>query len=217
MDLRLIGVEHQRSFQGARRALLIPQTEPGQPQRGVREGARRHARSRHGEVRGRAGALPRRHPQAAARQTQLGLLRIPLLDRERRPLLSKLSGGGSLLGAFAFGIGATEMASIWTLGVALNIEVPPTLKVVVEGALPPHVGPKDLILHLVGTIGAEGANYRVIEFHGGVIRRMSTSGRLTLCNMSVEAGATSGIVPADAETLRYLREEAGHLAEVSAV
>jgi len=113
------------------------------------------------------------------------------------------------LGAFSFGIGATEMASVWTLGVALNIEVPPTIKVVVRGEFPEHVGPKDLILHLIGKLTAQGANFRVLEFHGETIRDMSTSGRLVICNMSVEAGATSGIVPADDETERYLRMEAG--------
>ncbi len=113
------------------------------------------------------------------------------------------------LGAFAFGIGATEMASVWALGVALNVEVPRTIKVEVGGRFAPGVGAKDLILHLVGLLSAEGANYRVIEFHGETIRALPTSGRLTLCNMSVEAGATSGIVPGDAETVRYLRETAG--------
>lgn len=113
------------------------------------------------------------------------------------------------LGAFSFGIGATEMASVWTLGVALNIEVPPTIRVEVTGEFPPEVGAKDLILHLVGLLGAEGANFRVIEFGGETIRKMPTSGRLTICNMTVEAGATSGIVPADEETVRYLREVAG--------
>jgi 3-isopropylmalate/(R)-2-methylmalate dehydratase large subunit len=113
------------------------------------------------------------------------------------------------LGAFAFGIGATEMASVWALGYAVNVEVPATIKVNVSGILPPMISPKDLILHLVGKLGAAGATFRVLEFHGGAIRAMSTSGRLTLCNMAVEAGATSGIVPADAETLRYLKEEAG--------
>jgi len=112
------------------------------------------------------------------------------------------------LGAFAFGVGATELASVWALGIALNIEVPPTIKVEVEGAFLPHVGPKDLILHLIGRLSAQGANFRVLEFHGGTIRAMSTSGRLVLCNMSVEAGATCGIVPGDEETVRYLREEA---------
>jgi 3-isopropylmalate/(R)-2-methylmalate dehydratase large subunit len=113
------------------------------------------------------------------------------------------------LGAFAFGIGATEMASVWALGAVLNVQVPPTIRVQVEGTFPDRVGPKDLILDIIGTLTAEGGNFRVLEFHGETIRRMSTSGRLVLCNMSVEAGATAGIVPADEETIRYLREEAG--------
>ena len=113
------------------------------------------------------------------------------------------------LGAFSFGIGATEMASVWSLGYAVNIEVPETIKVVVSGKMPPYVGAKDLILHVIGTLTAQGANYKVLEFHGETIRNMSTSGRIAICNMSVEAGATSGIVPGDAETVRYLREVAG--------
>ena len=121
------------------------------------------------------------------------------------------------LGAFAFGIGATEMASVWALGYAVNVEVPATIRVNLNGALPPLVGPKDLILHLVGRLGAAGATFRVLEFHGEATRAMSTSGRLTLCNMAVEAGATSGIVPADAETLRYLKDEAGVLEAVHPV
>jgi 3-isopropylmalate/(R)-2-methylmalate dehydratase large subunit len=113
------------------------------------------------------------------------------------------------LGAFAFGIGATEMASVWALGSVLNVEVPGTIKVVVKGTFPKFVGPKDLILHIIGKLTAQGANFKVIEFHGPAIKKMSTSGRLVICNMSVEAGATSGIVPADEETIRYLRQEAG--------
>ncbi|MBM3286608.1 MAG: 3-isopropylmalate dehydratase large subunit [Candidatus Eisenbacteria bacterium] len=113
------------------------------------------------------------------------------------------------LGAFAFGIGATEMASVWALGNILNVEVPGTIKVVVDGALPKGVYPKDVILYLVGKLTAEGANFKVIEFHGEAVRKMPTSGRLVLCNMTVEAGATAGLVPPDAETQRYLREEAG--------
>ena len=113
------------------------------------------------------------------------------------------------LGAFAFGIGATEMASVWALGAALNVEVPATIRVEVSGRFPDRVGPKDLILHLIGVLTAQGATFRVLEFTGEAIARLSTSGRLVLCNMSVEAGATSGIVPGDAETVRYLREEAG--------
>ena len=113
------------------------------------------------------------------------------------------------LGAFSFGIGATEMASVWTLGVAVNVEVPATIKVNVSGKFQQFVGPKDLILHLIGRMSAQGANFKVMEFHGETVKHMSTSGRLVICNMAVEAGATSGIVPADEETLRYLREEAG--------
>ncbi len=113
------------------------------------------------------------------------------------------------LGAFAFGIGATEMAAVWALGSILNVEVPGSIKVVVKGQLSNGVYPKDLILKLIGLLSAEGANYKVIEFHGEAIRDMSTSGRLVLCNMAVEAGATAGVVPPDAETRRYLRDEAG--------
>ena len=82
----------------------------------------------------------------------------------------------------------------------LNVEVPGTIKVVVKGKFKRHVAPKDLILHLIGKLTAEGANFKVIEFHGETIRSMSTSGRLVICNMTVEAGATAGIVPPDEET-----------------
>jgi 3-isopropylmalate/(R)-2-methylmalate dehydratase large subunit len=121
------------------------------------------------------------------------------------------------LGAFSFGIGATEMASVWALGVVLNVEVPGTIRVNVGGHFPNRVGAKDLILHLVGRLTAKGANFRVIEFHGEAIRSMSTSGRLTLCNMTVEAGATSGIVPGDEETIGYLRDVAGVTDEIELV
>ena len=113
------------------------------------------------------------------------------------------------LGAFAFGIGATEMASVWALGTVLNVEVPATIKVIINGKLSPFVLPKDVILHLIGKISAQGANFKVLEYHGDVIKNMSTSGRLTICNMSVEAGATAGIVPPDEETLKYLNDECG--------
>jgi 3-isopropylmalate/(R)-2-methylmalate dehydratase large subunit len=112
------------------------------------------------------------------------------------------------LGAFGFGIGATEMAAVWALGRILNIEVPGTIKVVVNGEFQRGVYAKDLILYLIGQLTAEGANFKVIEFHGEVIHTLPTSGRLVLCNMAVEAGATAGVVPPDEETVRYLRDEA---------
>jgi 3-isopropylmalate/(R)-2-methylmalate dehydratase large subunit len=113
------------------------------------------------------------------------------------------------LGAFAFGIGATEMAAVWALGSILNVEVPGSIKVVVDGRFADGVYAKDLILHVVGKLSAEGANFKVIEFHGEAISSLPTSGRLVLCNMAVEAGATAGVVPPDEETVRYLRNEAG--------
>lgn len=121
------------------------------------------------------------------------------------------------LGAFSFGIGATEMASVWALGIVLNVEVPATIKINVEGNLPEYVLPKDIILYLIGKITAKGANFKVLEYHGEVIKNMDTSGRLTICNMSVEAGATSGIIPPDKETLRYLKNEAGVLNEINLI
>ncbi|MFA4926144.1 MAG: 3-isopropylmalate dehydratase large subunit [Candidatus Aminicenantales bacterium] len=113
------------------------------------------------------------------------------------------------LGAFSFGLGATEMAAVWALGRVLNVEVPKTIKVMAKGKFNPYVLPKDFILYLIGQLSAEGANFKVLEYHGPALERMSTSGRLTVANMSVEAGATSGIFPPDQETLRYLKEEAG--------
>ncbi|MFH1760433.1 MAG: 3-isopropylmalate dehydratase large subunit [bacterium] len=113
------------------------------------------------------------------------------------------------LGAFAMGIGATEMASVWTLGRILNLKVPPTIKVIVRGKFNDFVLPKDLILHLIGKISAQGATFKVLEFHGKAMEDMTTSGRLTVSNMAVEAGATAGIVVPDEETARYLKDEAG--------
>ena len=121
------------------------------------------------------------------------------------------------LGAFAFGIGATEMATVWALGKALNVEVPETIKIIVDGELPTWVTAKDLILHIIGRLTAQGANFRVLEFHGSAIRQMPTSGRLVLCNMAVEAGATAGIVPPDGETVKYLRNVAGVTGEIDLI
>jgi 3-isopropylmalate/(R)-2-methylmalate dehydratase large subunit len=168
-------------------------------QKRVREFAREHGISRFHDVRGDMGGICHQV------LPEYGYVRpgAVVLGTD-----SHTTSHGAL-GAFAFGVGATEMASVWALGAALNVEVPATIRVVVRGRLSPMVGPKDVILHLVGLLGAEGANFRVLEFHGEAVRDMPTSGRLVLCNMAVEAGATSGIVPADAETIRYLKEEAG--------
>lgn len=113
------------------------------------------------------------------------------------------------LGAFSFGIGATEMASIWALGILLNFEVPPTIKIIGKGKFQKYVGAKDFILNLIGKISAKGANFKVLEYYGDAIENMSISERLTLSNMSVEAGATAGIIPPDEKTIKFLREEVG--------
>jgi 3-isopropylmalate/(R)-2-methylmalate dehydratase large subunit len=118
------------------------------------------------------------------------------------------------LGTFAFGIGATEMASVWALGRVLNVEVPATIKVVINGKMQKGVYPKDIILNIIGKLTNQGANYKVLEFHGTAIQEMDTSGRLTISNMAVEAGATAGIILPDAETVRYLREVAGYEGEI---
>jgi 3-isopropylmalate/(R)-2-methylmalate dehydratase large subunit len=107
------------------------------------------------------------------------------------------------LGAFSTGIGATEMAGVWATG-ELWLKVPETLRVEVHGAFPKRVSPKDLILRFIGDVGADGANYAAVEFAGAAISSMSVPGRMTICNMSMEAGAKAGIVAADDLTFEYL-------------
>jgi 3-isopropylmalate/(R)-2-methylmalate dehydratase large subunit len=107
------------------------------------------------------------------------------------------------LGAFATGIGSTEAAAVFVTG-KIWLKVPETINVNVEGEFKPYVTPKDLILNIIGKVGADGATYRAVEFTGSTIRAMSMSGRMTLCNMSVEMGAKNGIVEPDETTCRFL-------------
>ncbi len=107
------------------------------------------------------------------------------------------------VGAFATGIGSTEMAAVFLSG-KLWFKVPETMKISVEGTLPPMVFPKDVILKTCGVVGADGATYKAIEFCGSAVQSMSVEGRLTLCNMAVEMGAKAGIVEPDQKTLNYL-------------
>jgi len=108
------------------------------------------------------------------------------------------------IGAFATGIGSTEMAAVFLSG-KLWFKVPETLKIDVEGKLPPMVFPKDVILKIVGTVKADGANYKAIEYCGSTVREMDIEGRLTLSNMAIEMGAKTGLVEPDRKTLAYLR------------
>jgi 3-isopropylmalate/(R)-2-methylmalate dehydratase large subunit len=107
------------------------------------------------------------------------------------------------LGAFATGIGSTEAAAVFATG-KIWLKVPETIKVNVEGEFKPYVTPKDLILSIIGKVGADGATYKATEFTGSTIRGMSMAGRMTLCNMTVEMGAKNGIVEPDETTRKFL-------------
>ena len=108
------------------------------------------------------------------------------------------------VGAFATGVGSTDMGFALRFG-ALYFRVPETVRATVTGAFPERVGPKDLILSIVGDIGADGATYRAVEFGGEAVSGMGMPGRMTLCNMAIEMGAKAGIVPPDATTWEYVR------------
>lgn len=107
------------------------------------------------------------------------------------------------LGCFATGVGSTDLAAAWALG-EVWFRVPGTIRVEVEGAFRTHVTSKDLIMHLVGRLGVEGARYRAVEFGGPAVAAMPVHARLTLCNMTIEMGAKAGMVPCDATTVEYL-------------
>ncbi len=107
-------------------------------------------------------------------------------------------------GAFATGVGSTDMGAVLATGKTW-LRVPETIRVSVEGALPDLVAPKDVILRVVGEIGADGATYNALEFAGGTVREMGVSGRMTLCNMAIEMGGKTGIVEPDEKTLEYLK------------
>jgi 3-isopropylmalate/(R)-2-methylmalate dehydratase large subunit len=107
-------------------------------------------------------------------------------------------------GAFATGIGSTDMGFVLRFG-TLYFRVPETVRALATGAFSERVGPKDLILSIVGDIGADGATYRAVEFGGEAVSSMGMAGRMTLCNMAIEMGAKAGIVPPDATTWEYVR------------
>lgn len=99
-------------------------------------------------------------------------------------------------GAFATGIGATEMAGVWTEG-RLWFKVPATLRILVEGALGDWVSAKDLILHIIGKLGADGADYRAVEFDGATIGGLTAASRMVLANLSMEMGAKVAFTPVE--------------------
>ena len=106
-------------------------------------------------------------------------------------------------GAFSTGIGRSEVASIWATD-EIWLKVPETIKINIEGTITSGVYPKDIILHIIGNLGADGVLYKAVEFGGKVVREMSISGRMTLCNMAVEMGAKNGYVQPDEKTIEWL-------------
>ncbi len=110
-------------------------------------------------------------------------------------------------GAFATGVGATDMAEIFAIG-KLWLRVPQTIRITVDGKLAKGVSAKDMTLYIIKNVGADGANYKAIEYYGDAITVLSVPERMTLCNMVIEMGAKAGIVPPDKKTDEYLKGRA---------
>ncbi len=108
-------------------------------------------------------------------------------------------------GALATGIGATEMAGVWVEG-KLWFKVPRTIRIEVAGRLAGWVSAKDLVLYVIGMLGADGADYRAVEFEGPAVGALSVASRMVLANLSMEMGAKTAFTPVDATLLGYLAE-----------
>lgn len=106
------------------------------------------------------------------------------------------------LGAFATGMGSTDVAGAMALGETW-FKVPPTIRVEFEGVMPAHLEAKDLILQVIGVLGVAGATYKALEFGGPVIEAMDVEGRMTMANMAIEAGGKAGLFAADEAALAY--------------
>jgi 3-isopropylmalate/(R)-2-methylmalate dehydratase large subunit len=107
-------------------------------------------------------------------------------------------------GALAFGIGTSEVEHVMATQ-TLPQSKPKTFRIAVEGALPFGVTAKDIILDIIGRIGTDGATGYVVEYAGSAIRALSMEGRMTICNMSIEAGARAGMIAPDETTFAYLK------------
>ncbi|MGL4424137.1 MAG: 3-isopropylmalate dehydratase large subunit [Gemmataceae bacterium] len=107
-------------------------------------------------------------------------------------------------GEFATGIGNTDAGFVMGTGKTW-LKVPPTMRFIFEGELPPYLMAKDLILAVIGDIGVDGATYRAMEFDGDGVYKLNIEERMTLCNMAIEAGGKNGIIPPDQVTLDYIK------------
>jgi 3-isopropylmalate/(R)-2-methylmalate dehydratase large subunit len=114
-----------------------------------------------------------------------------------------------VMGAFAAGIGRSEMASIWALG-KLWLRVPESIQITLTGTFPPYVTTKDLALKIIGDLGADGALYMSVEWHGDALERIPLSQRATLPNMMAEMGAKNSFIPPDQQVDWYLQDRARH-------
>ncbi len=111
-------------------------------------------------------------------------------------------------GAFSTGVGSTDMAAAMATGKTW-FKVPESVKFVVYGKLQPYVSAKDIILHIIGSIGVDGALYKSMEFTGDTIAELSMEGRMTMANMAIEAGAKNGIFAPDGKTVEYIKSRTG--------
>ena len=109
------------------------------------------------------------------------------------------------LGAFATGIGSTDMAMVFATG-KLWFKVPETIRFEIEGLPKDHVYAKDIILYIIGKMGIDGATYKACEFAGSTVKDMKISERLVLCNMAIEMGGKTGIIEPDQKTIEYVKK-----------
>ncbi|MBZ9570451.1 3-isopropylmalate dehydratase large subunit [Methanobrevibacter sp. TMH8] len=117
------------------------------------------------------------------------------------------------LGAFATGIGSTDMAMVFSTG-KLWFKVPETIRFNIEGQLKENVYAKDVILNIIGQVGADGATYKACEFAGNTVSNMTVSDRMVLCNMAIEMGGKTGLVEPDEKTLNYVKARSNKPYEV---
>jgi len=117
------------------------------------------------------------------------------------------------LGAFSTGIGSTDMSMVFATG-KLWFKVPETIKFNIEGVLPTEVYAKDVILNIIGQVGADGATYKSCEFEGETVSDMTVSDRMVLCNMAIEMGGKTGLIEPDKKTLNYVNSRSNKSFEV---